>query len=368
MLKKPLLITGVVTLFFALAPAFLTGEGVSEAVVVEPALDSGGKTVIDCAGREVEIPENPDSVGCLYAFSVHVAAMLGKDHLITSVVNGSKRDYLLNEISAAIDEAATPSDSGIINIEELTATEPDVVFLKGETARLEEETAKLDLFSIPYIVIDFVDIESQMRAIEIIGETLGAPEKALAYNKFYRDTLDFVKSRTSRLTEDEKIRLYHSVNEATRTDAAGTIMAEWTDIAGTINVSVGEPLRLYENKYFAGIEQILAWDPDVILANEYGVDKYILSNEKWATLKAVKEKRVWKIPTGISRWGHPGGMEIPMAALWTAKKLYPRLFEDVDMKEATRTFYRDFFDYEIPETLLDSMLAGGRMRRPKDGS
>lgn len=340
----------------------LTAEGARETPAPVAA-----RTVVDCFDREVALPDRIERVACLYAFSAHVTAMLGEDDTIVAVVNGSKRDYLLNEIAPSIDAAATPSDSGIINIEELLAADPDVVFLKGETARLEEETAKLDLFSIPWVAIDFTTIEEQMRAIQVIGATLGRDEQARAYNDFYRGVIEDTQTRLAGLPEDEKIRLYHSVNEATRTDAAGTLMAEWTEIAGTINVSVGSDLRIYENKYFASIEQILLWDPEVILVNEYAVDQYILSNEKWATLQAVKEGRVWKIPTGISRWGHPGGMETPLAILWTVKKLYPDYAEDIDMRKITRNFYADFFDYAIDDDLLDRILSGERMRMPKGG-
>ena len=353
------------TLLFLLLSTRLAAVGVEETTGA-PAVSSPSRVVVDSFNREVPLPREIGTIACLYAFSAHVVTMLGEDERIGAVVRGSKRDRLLNEISPSIRKAATPSDDGIINIEELLAVDPDIVFLKGETALLEEETAKLELFSIPYVVIDFTDIASQMRAIEVIGEVLGKEDKAADFNRYYRKVLDETRERFVNLREDDRVRLYHSVNEATRTDAAGTLMAEWTEAAGAVNVSVGEELRIFENKYFAGIEQILFWDPEVIICNEYGVDSYILSNEKWASITAVKEGRVWIIPTGISRWGHPGGMETPLAILWTADRLYPDLTEDIDMTELTRNFYRDFFDYEIDDELLNHMLSGGRMRMPRN--
>jgi iron complex transport system substrate-binding protein len=337
------------------------------AVGVEDApVDSGEvrstRLVTDCFNRQVSIPEKINTVACLYAFSTHVVTMLGEDERITAVVEGSKRDRLLNEISPHILTAATPSNGGLINIEELLAVNPDLVFLKGETALLDDETAKLDLFSIPYIVIDFNNITTQMRAIEVIGEVIGRAEKAADFNRYYQSVLKSTRVRFSGLKAEEKTRIFHSVNEATRTDAAGTLMVEWTEAAGAVNVSVGQELRIYENKYFAGIEQIITWDPEVIICNEYGVDSYILSNEKWAAITAVKEDRVWIIPTGISRWGHPGGMETPLAILWTAKLLYPDLTMDIDMVEETRSFYKEFFNYMIDDELLGQILSGGRMR------
>ena len=359
-MKHLLLFPGI--LLFLLTPLTAGGQAEKEAQEI------GGRVVTDCFDREVVIPETIDRVACLYAFTAHVMTMLGQDDKITAVVNGSKRDRLLNEISPFIEEASTPSDSGIINIEELLASDPDLVFLKGETGLLKEETAKLDLFRIPYVVIDFTEISEQMRAIEVIGEVMGCAERADEYNRYYQKIIDETRERTDALEEAEKIRLYHSVNEATRTDAAGTLTAEWTEIAGAENVSIGSNLRIYENKYFASIEQILLWDPEVIICNEFGVDRYILSNEKWKTLQAVQTGRVYKIPTGISRWGHPGGMETPLAILWTVETLYPELCGDIDMYQRTKDYYSRFFNYPISDETLEYMLSGGRMRNAKEKS
>jgi iron complex transport system substrate-binding protein len=132
-----------------------------------------------------------------------------------------------------------------------------------------------------------------------------------------------------------------------------------------INVSVGEPLRVYDNANFASMEQILLWDPDVIIVNEEDVDQYILTNKKWASLKAVKTGRVYKIPNGISRWGHPGGLETPLAILWTVKTLYPDRFPELNLKEIIHDFYARFFNHTLSAEMMEKILSGRGMRLPK---
>ncbi len=146
--------------------------------------------------------------------------------------------------------------------------------------------------------------------------------------------------RVAAIPEADRIRVYHSVNEATRTDKRGTLPAEWTEMAGAVNVSLDQDLRLLEDKYFASLEQILLWNPDVIIVNEDGVTDYILENPQWSPLKAVKQGKVYQMPNGVSRWGHPNSLETPLALVWTADLLYPELFADVDLEEMTRGFYR----------------------------
>ena len=322
-------------------------------------------TVVDSIGHELTVPREIRRIACLYAFTCHVTTMLDRGGDIVAVVNGSKRDLLLNEVNPAIRLAGTPSAEGIINIEELLKLEPDIVFLKGETAGLESEIEKLERFSLPWAAIDYRSIKEQMEAIEIMGKILGRSEKARAYNDYYRESIRFTEERLEDLPREERIRVYHSVNEATRTDAPGTLEAEWTEIAGTMNVSVGEPLRFFDNKHFASLEQIFLWNPEVILVNQEGVDRYMLTNEKWAALPAVRAERVYQIPVGISRWGHPGGMETPLAIIWTAKKLYPERFRDVNLEEMVRNFYSTFFGIELTEEMTAQILSGRGMRLQK---
>jgi iron complex transport system substrate-binding protein len=202
----------------------------------------------------------------------------------------------------------------------------------------------------------------------MIGKTIGRYEKALAYTRYYRDIIGRVGQRTSPIPRDKKIRLYHSVNEARRTDAPGTIEADWTNAAGVINVSAEkkEALQGKGDKSFADIEQILVWNPEVIIVNEDGVAQEILTDKKWAPVRAVKEQKVFSIPVGISRWGHPGGLETPLAILWTAKTVYPDLFKDIDLKKEMTEFYQTFFNLSLDEAMIQKILGNKGMRQAMD--
>lgn len=327
--------------------------------------EESSRIVTDSLGREVELPDRIERIGCIYAFTAHVVTMLGRGDDIEAVVYGSKRDRLLVDINPHILDAGIPSDDGILNIEEILRLDLDIIFLKGETAILDSEIEKLETFNLPYVVIDYTTIEEQMKAIEIVGQVIEREEEAVLYNRYYRNTLDRVGEALSVVPEDERVRVFHSVNEASRTDAPGTIGAQWTKIAGAVNVSINDPLRFHDNKHFASLEQIYLWDPDVIIYNQEGVGDYILGSDKWSGLRSVINRDVYQIPVGISRWGHPGGMETPLAVIWTAGKLYPQHFPSLDMREEIKEFYGTFFDYTLSEEMVDMILSGKGMRLPK---
>jgi iron complex transport system substrate-binding protein len=322
-------------------------------------------TITDCIGRKVQVPVRIERIACLYAFSGHTVTMLGKGEKIVASVEGLKRDALMTKLCPAIESAAIPSTSGSINVEELLRVQPDVAFIQRDTAQNTAQMEKLGKTGIPFLVVDFNNMEEQKYAVKMIGAAIGAEDKAEEYIRFYDNCLEKIRAKVKDIPPEKKVRIYHSVNEAVRTDSKGTLPADWTEAAGVINVSVNEDLKFSNNKYFANMEQILLWNPDAILVNEQGVADYILTEKQWAPLKAVQNKRVYQMPNGISRWGHPGSLETPLAVLWTCKILYPELCQDIDMMQETKSFYQDFFNLDLSDEMAAKVLSGIGMREPK---
>jgi len=326
---------------------------------------SKDQIIIDCIGREVKIPQTVEKIGCLFAFSGHTVAMLGRGNDIVAIVEGLKRDVLYTDMYPNIKNALVPSISSNLNIEELAKSNCDLLFIKGENALNEGYIAQVEKLNIPYLVVDFHSIKEQQYAIEMIGKAIGCDEEAQNYNQYYQNTIDRVQKKVKMILLSEKVTVFHSVNEATRTDARNTVPSEWIEIAGANNVSLDNDLKFLDNKYFASLEQILLWDPKVILVNQEHVDKYILTNEQWSSLQAVKNQRVYKMPNGVSRWGHPNSLEIPLAIIWTAKLLYPEIFHDIEMFDEVRYFYRTFYKRELSDEYIEKILNGEGMRLRK---
>jgi len=324
-------------------------------------------TVTDSLGRKVVIAKPVRRIACGYAYTGHVAALLGRAEDIVAVVDGLKRDKVLTSFYPNIKEQPVPFSSSSVNIEELLACDPDIVFLQTDTALNEAVTAKLDKLDIPYMAIAFNSMEEQISSIAAIGKVLDAEKEADRYIAYYRKVIEDTGSITAAIPEQERVTLYHSVNEAVRTDLKNSLPADWIGITGGINVSAEDDLKVTGDKSFATLEQIYKWDPDIIIANEAGVPEYMLSNEQWASLRAVKEKRVYQIPNGISRWGHPGSVETPLAILWTSRLLYPDRFKELDMKKEVKEYYKSFFNMELSDDQVEGILIGKGMREPKAG-
>lgn len=321
-------------------------------------------SVTDCHGRTVEVPADPQSICTLCPYSGTVVVMLGYGDKVTSTCNNVARSNLMNDVCPTVGKAELVKNSGDINAEEILALKTDLIFVEDGIYNNEDQLAKLETMGIPYVVIGFETIEEQFEATRVIGKALDAEEKAEKYIEYFQSVIDYVSDATKDITD--KPRVYHSVNEAVRTDEKGGYCAEWIDWTGVINISVedNDSLQLNGKKSFTTLEQIYLWNPEMIVCNECGVDGYILSDPKWEGLEAVKNGKVYQIPVGITRMGHPTSVETPLAILWMAQTAHPDIFT-FDYREKLREFYADFFDFNLSDEWIEAMLEGDNMRTPK---
>ncbi|MFP5072212.1 hypothetical protein ACLFMI_21430 [Pseudonocardia nantongensis] len=67
------------------------------------------------------------------------------------------------------------------------------------------------------------------------------------------------------------------------------------------------------------LEQVLAWDPDIILLGKFAptLPEDLYRDPAWAAVDAVRARRVYKVPLGGYRWDPPN-QESPLMWEWLA--------------------------------------------------
>lgn len=324
------------------------------------------RTVTDTAGRTVAVPKNPKSICTVSSYAGPMVVMYGYGDKLLGTSNAVLRDSFIKLICPSLNGAVNVKVNGAMNAETILALKTDLIFVDSEQYADSNEKAKLDTLNIPYVVVGFDDYESQLAAAAVIGEALGCEEEAQKYVKYCKDVNSFVKAAQDG-TEHTQYRVYHTINELLRTDIRGSIGGQWIGYAGAINVSTAENLSIIGNKAYASKEQILRWAPDIIICNEPGVDDSIIANPEFADTDAVKDGKVWQIPIGITRYGHPNSIETPLAVLWLAKKMYPDIY-NYTIEEKIKAFYTEFFDYSVTDEMAADILAADSIRSPKTNS
>ena len=109
------------------------------------------------------------------------------------------------------------------------------------------------------------------------------------------------------------------------------------------------------------LEQVLAWDPEVIVTTDPNFYAVVRNHPAWAGVRAVKAKRVYLSPHLPFGWfDFPPGPNRLIGLQWLAKILYPDLFKE-DLRPKILEFYRLFYHREPNAAQLATLLADGTM-------
>ena len=323
------------------------------------------RVVVDSVGREVEVPKDPQAICTLSAFAGPLVCLYGFSDRMPATCNNVLRDTFLKQLCPALNYSINVKNSGTMNAESIMALNVDVIFLDKDMYSDPDEKKKLDTMRIPYVVVDYVGMDAQIEAAMVVGKALGCEDIAQKYVDFYRTAINTVSSNITSITDRKVYTIYHSINEATRTDSAGDLGAEWIGVTGCKNVSIDSELNIEDGKSMANLETILSWDPEVIICNEPGVDDAILADKTWSGVNAVKNNRVYQIPIGITRYGHPNGIETALAIYWLGTKLYPEAF-DFTIEQKMKEFYYTFFNVEVSDETIAQIIQGDGIRTEKN--
>ena len=156
------------------------------------------------------------------------------------------------------------------------------------------------------------------------------------------------------MPSDERPRVYLARGpEGLETGVRGSINTEIIERVGAVNV-VDVPGQ--EGLAVVSFEQILAWNPDVIVTWDRRFMEHARTDPLWHSVSAVKAGRVYLSPSEPFGWiDRPPSINRLLGLRWLARILYPDRFT-VDLREDTRSFFRLFYQVELTEGQLDHLL------------
>lgn len=310
------------------------------------------RTITDFRGRVLELPVMPQRIGAGWTAHNTIIALLGAfDRVVgtESHYTPENQPWFYKIFPQLYD---TPKLFGPdVNPEEVLKLKPDIVFLPWT----DVTTDKLIEVGLPVMVMGFWNFDMMKDCVRLSGEVLGgdAPQRAEAYLSYLDSKIAMLDQVTAQIPESERVRVLHlSGMNPIIADGRNCIMDEWIKIAGGVNVAA---LDLDGHQKEVSFEQVLTWDPDVIIINvTKGIDQ-ALQDPNWQQLKAVRTGKVYVAPSGLFRWDRYGTEEA-MNIQWVATKLYPDKFTDLDIVEETKSFYKTFYNYELTDDEVQDIL------------
>lgn len=178
---------------------------------------------------------------------------------------------------------------GSVDVEKIVALGADLVIAGGNNFNPPESIKQLRDLGVPVLVVFAPDVAGARKDIELIGRAVGRPDEAAAINGSIQQAFDDVAAATA---GQPPVRTFYEL------DASSGYFGPAPDYFGTemIKIAGGDPLTSgTDGVYQIGAEQILAFDPEVILLGDaaYGVTpEQVAARPGWDTLSAVKDGNV----------------------------------------------------------------------------
>lgn len=316
----------------------------------------------DSTGRTVTLPGTITRIAITGPLSqVYILPLAGD--LLVGVSNDFAQDvqmYLPDYVLALPQLGQLYGGKGEMDLEALLAAAPEVVIDVGEAkgSMAEDLEALTQQTGIPFIHID-ATVSTSPEAYRTLGKLLGREEKAETLASYCQNVLDEVETLMAKVDgEGRRKTLLYCLG-----DAGINVLAEGSFHAETVN-ALSQNLAVVEDVVSKGsgnevdLEQILLWDPEVIIFAPDSIYDTVGDMAAWQSVKAIQTGQYYKTPYGPYGWlSSPPAVQRYLGLLWLGALLYP---EDVtyDLQEAVTEYYRLFYECELTEEMYQSLIAG----------
>ena len=267
-------------------------------------------TITDDLGRTVTIEEEPKSVAALMGSFADTWVLAGGS--LKAAVNDAWEDFGLE-----LPGAANLGKYNAINLEQLFASEPDLVLASAVTKKQVDLKDSLEQAKVPVIYFSVNSFDDYLRMLKICTQITGRDD-------LYEQNGTAVAAQIEEVvkTANEKIKEQGAPKVLFIRAAASVVKAKGSDDTvlglmlrdlGCINIADGS--GLLED---LSIEKIITEDPKYIFITQQGSDsegaekslrEALTGNPAWAGLTAVKEGRVYYMDKSLyhlkpnDRWG-----------------------------------------------------------------
>lgn len=314
-------------------------------------------TVSDSAGRTVPVPARVERVFPAGPPAAILLYTLAPDLLIgwPRANRPEERKFLLPDVGARPEVGRITGRGNTANLEVVLALKPDLILDVGSVNptyisladRVQQQTG------VPYALVEgrFDGIPLGYRTL---GALIGRREQGEALARIAADMINTIVQRVSSIAPERRPRVYYARGpRGLETGLGGSINVETIELVAR-NVA-GETQGGLAN---VSIEQVLLWNPDVIITIDQDFAANVWNDAAWAPVAAVRARRVHLSPKLPFGWvDFPPTVNRLIGLWWLAKILYPDLFPE-DLRALTRDFYNRFYHVMPSDAQIEEVLAG----------
>ena len=315
------------------------------------------RTITDCSGAKVEIPNEINKVVVTSPAAVAFMEGMGLTDKLVGTHGSILNQSWVHVFNSRYDDMALFGKKP--NAEELIKADVDLVIIKD--AAYAEELRKSGITAVCFTYKNKDELYS---ALDMLGEIFGkeAKDYAAAWKERLDSTIQQISEDLKDVPEADRCNVYYvdatgaeATNESLYlTSGGGSFVEFWVNSSGA---------NLVTSPY-EGIEQIdqetaLKLNPDTIFICgwlEYTAKDVLMSDPLWQDVPAVKNDRVFLMPTSFVSYDR-FAVELPLMLDYTASLLYPKQ-HSFDGINALREFYEKFYGQSLSDEYLENMLKG----------
>ena len=308
----------------------LAGCGTAETVNGET------RMVTDGAGRQVEVPENVESVVCVGVGALRYTCYVGAQDLVVGVEDYETQvamSRLYNYVNfVKFKDLPVIGTNGQPYTEEIINLAPDVIVM-SKSAAVEADDLQSKTGT-PVVVVPGSDTTLDQNAydtLHILGELYGKQDRVTELTSYLKAIQKDLDDRTKDIPDREKPSVYvggvsfkgHHGFEGTEAGYGPFALISANNLADTTGQT---------GAFNIDLEQVLSWDPDIIFVDFNGMgfikEDYAKNPDYYNSLTAVQAGKVY---SQISFRSSASNLETALAdAYYAACVMYPEQFIDVD--------------------------------------
>ena len=328
-----------------------------------PAAQGSGEQVefTDSTGRTVTLPPEITKIAITGPLSqVYILPLAGD--LLVGVSNAYAEDaamYLPSYIFEKTEIGQLYGGKGEMDLEALLSAAPEIVLDIGEPkdSMAQDLNALQEQTGIPFVHID-ATVQTAPDAYRELGRLLGREEKAEELALWLEATYANITAMMERVDADgARVRVLYCLG-----DKGTNVIAEGSFHAETINL-MADNLAKLDDVVSKGtgnevdLEQLLLWDPDVILFAPDSCFDAIAGDPQWQSLRAVAEGRYYETPCGPYGWlSSPPAVQRYLGMLWLGELLYPK-YVQYDLQEEVKAYYKLFYACDLTDAMYQDLIA-----------
>ncbi len=353
--NKTLTISLMIVTMFVVTSCSVSKANHSETVMIN-----------DLLGREVEIPNEVNRVVAIGPGALRLVVYAGNLDDVVGIeqfeLNSSiGRPYLLaNPTLVELPIIGQGGPNNAPDAEKILSVSPDVIFstYTADPSVADELEAKI---GVPVVILNYGSVrfgttsifgESIQESLSLIGNIMNQAEKAQAAVDYIRQAEADLSQRTIIVGEGEKPLVYIGGLGSKGTHGIESTQGQYAllDVIHANNAvdETGESGSVMLDK-----EQLLEWDPDIIILDEGGLSNVLEDVAKnpifYQSLSAIQSGQVYgQLPYNY----YSTNIDTAIAdAYYLGTLLYPQQFSDIDPVQKANEIYQTFLGMPVYEQM-----------------